>query len=281
MLCTKCLPDVKGNAATLEPTIKSGQIGAYLLIQVSFSTPPASSQQNGLGVEGDLSAAIGSAPLLSCIAYISAVTNDARDTVTWRGIESLGVGLYPPPTKSNPTSGRTEAALDMWVSLIQSGEGNVFTTDDIVSLRYAKNVWTATQAVLQGLTRTPQPCFAHIDTASQQLIKAFMLEVVELGYEAGLLWEGMTVMPTRIKAGGPQNIVDGMWDKFVTHPNPARTHKWSMLVDIEQGRPFEVEVVLGTVIKLAQEKEFPVPNSRFAYALLKGMQQGILNKIEF
>lgn len=34
VLCTKCLPDVRGNAETLAPTINSGQVSTYLLIQV-------------------------------------------------------------------------------------------------------------------------------------------------------------------------------------------------------------------------------------------------------
>lgn len=209
------------------------------------------------------------------------MTNPSADVVTWRGIEKLGVGLYPPPTPSQPASGRGQAALDLWCSLLQASDANVITTDDVVSLRYSKNVWTATQAALQGLTRTPQPCFDLIDAESQQLIKDFMTEVVALGYHTGLLWEGMTVQPVGNKAGGPETLVEGMWEKFVSKPNPAKTHKWSMLVDIEQGRPFEVEVVLGAVVKLAKEKNFSVPNTRFAYALLKGMQQGILHKIHF
>lgn len=169
----------------------------------------------------------------------------------------------------------------MWCSLLKSADGNVITTDNVVSMRYAKNVWTATQAALQGLTRTPQPCFALVDAGSQQLVRDFMTEVVALGYKAGLLWEGMTVQPVGNTAGGPESIVQGMWEKFVSKPNPAKTHKWSMLVDIEQGRPFEVEVVLGAVVQLADESGFPVPNTRFAYALLKGMQQGILHQIQF
>lgn len=35
VLCTKCLPDVRSNAEVLAPTIKSGQVSTFLLIQVS------------------------------------------------------------------------------------------------------------------------------------------------------------------------------------------------------------------------------------------------------
>lgn len=211
------------------------------------------------------------------------MTNPAGDTVTWRGVEKLDVGVYPPPSPAAPPAARAEAALGLWCTLLRGAGGNVVRDRNVVSKRYEKNVWTATQAALQGLTRTPQPCFAHVDAASQLVVRAFMAEVVALGYHAGLLsqWEGIAAQPADPMAGGPDAIVQGMWDKFVSKPDPAKTHKWSMLVDIEQGRPFEVEVVLGAVVRLADERDFPVPNTRFAYALLKGMQQGILHDIHF
>lgn len=34
VLCTKCLPDVRSNAKVLAPTIESGQVSTFLLIQV-------------------------------------------------------------------------------------------------------------------------------------------------------------------------------------------------------------------------------------------------------
>lgn len=37
VLCTKCLPDVRSNAEVLAPTIKSGQVSTFLLIQVGFA----------------------------------------------------------------------------------------------------------------------------------------------------------------------------------------------------------------------------------------------------
>lgn len=36
VLCTKCLPDVLPNATLLADSIKSGQVGGYVLIQVGI-----------------------------------------------------------------------------------------------------------------------------------------------------------------------------------------------------------------------------------------------------
>lgn len=57
-------------------------------------------------------------------------------------------------------------------------------------------------------------------------------------------------------------------------------HKWSLLVDVEQGRPFEVEVILGSVVKLAKQHSIDIPLTEFAFTLLKGVQQSILEARE-
>lgn len=127
ILCTKCLPDVLPNATLLEDSIKSGQVGGYVLIQ------------NGLGVEEDLAAAT-NVPIISCLAWISVVTNPSGDVVTWRGVwkgmEKLGCGVYR--EDASQPSAREQAAFKLWVDLVRAGEGNVIETDNIRSMRYAK-----------------------------------------------------------------------------------------------------------------------------------------------
>ena len=48
----------------------------------------------------------------------------------------------------------------------------------------------------------------------------------------------------------------------------------SMLVDVEAGRPLEVEGILGVVVELAEKLGEPVPASRAVYALARGIGQG-------
>lgn len=55
-------------------------------------------------------------------------------------------------------------------------------------------------------------------------------------------------------------------------------HKWSLLVDIENDRPFEVEVILGSVVRLAQSVGHDTPLVDFAYTVLSGVQASILAK---
>lgn len=49
-----------------------------------------------------------------------------------------------------------------------------------------------------------------------------------------------------------------------------------MLLDIENGRPFEVEVVIGAVVRLARKHRIEAPLVEFTYTLLKGLQESIV-----
>lgn len=62
--------------------------------------------------------------------------------------------------------------------------------------------------------------------------------------------------------------------QFITAGN---YHKWSLLIDVEQSRPFEVEVIIGSVVRMARDKGYPVPLLDFTYTMLKGLQQSILD----
>lgn len=55
-------------------------------------------------------------------------------------------------------------------------------------------------------------------------------------------------------------------------------HKMSLLVDIEQGRPFEVEVITGAVLRLAKQYGVETPNLALVYSLMKGLQLNIIKQ---
>lgn len=123
LVCTKSLPDILPTPVLLADALKSSQIGAYVLIQ------------NGLSVEDDLAAAT-SVPIVSCVAWVSIMANPAGDVVTWGNVEKLGCGVFR-ADKGTPSK-EEKAALDLWVGLVQAGEGNTVITEDIRATRFAK-----------------------------------------------------------------------------------------------------------------------------------------------
>jgi 2-dehydropantoate 2-reductase len=55
-------------------------------------------------------------------------------------------------------------------------------------------------------------------------------------------------------------------------------HKMSLLIDVEQIRPFEVEVIVGAVLRLAKEHGIETPRLELMYSLLKGLQATIVRQ---
>ncbi len=55
--------------------------------------------------------------------------------------------------------------------------------------------------------------------------------------------------------------------------NPASTFKPSMLVDLEAGRPMEVEAIVGGILKRARQAGMSTPRLDTIYATLIVMQQ--------
>ncbi|WVQ73661.1 hypothetical protein IAR50_003241 [Cryptococcus sp. DSM 104548] len=274
LVCTKCLPDVLPNVKLLADTIESGQIGAYNLIQ------------NGLGIEEDLYQGVKDQdiPVLSSCAWIGIMTSADGKVVTWRGNEMLVAGNYPPkPPKGQPQdrvfSPKESAALDLWVDVLKAGEGVVDTTEHIDSIRFSKNVWNCAWASMQGLVRSTALAFAPLAPEHAAVVKSYFREIVTVGFEAGLLWKGMVQYPTKEVSEGLEDVVEYCWDK-ITGMATARGvgHKYSLLIDVEMGRPFEVEVITGAVLRLAQKHKVDTPRLEYTYVLLKVLQGEILRE---
>lgn len=145
-----------------------------------------------------------------------------------------------------------------------------------------QNVWNCTWACLQGLIRCPQTCFADLSPQHHAQVKKYMRELFAVGTASGLMWEGMDI--EQPGATHKFNSIDETVEAdFIKFANPAvrdikSNHKWSMFVDIEQGRPFEVEVIVGSVVKIAREHNVDTPLLDFVYTLLSGVQEDILLK---
>ncbi|KAK6905712.1 hypothetical protein I204_05660 [Kwoniella mangroviensis CBS 8886] len=273
VVCTKCLPDVLPNSELLKDAIESGQIGSWNLVQ------------NGLGIEEDLYQAVKhlGTPVMSSPAWIGIVTEGSL--VRWRGKDTLVTGLYPPlPPKDKPAEGeariftaREKDALKLWVDLLTAGEGYVHPTDHIDSIRFLKNVWNCAWAVVTGLIRHTALQFSYLGPTEEKYIKDYFMEIVDIGFKTGLLYEGMIQYPAGDVMGDAQSVVNRAWTVLTgTARERGVGHKYSLLIDVEQNRPFEVEVIVGSVLNIAKKNNLVTPRLEFAYAMLKALQLEII-----
>ena len=63
------------------------------------------------------------------------------------------------------------------------------------------------------------------------------------------------------EAALPPSALDNLKWTRILHQNPEQTFRASILIDIEKGRPMELEVVVGEVIKAANELKVDIPVS--------------------
>jgi 2-dehydropantoate 2-reductase len=64
--------------------------------------------------------------------------------------------------------------------------------------------------------------------------------------------------PDALPSTLPESIFNGTAS---VHEKPDSSHKPSMMLDLERGQPLEVEVILGEVVRMAQEVGVSVPVS--------------------
>ena len=90
---------------------------------------------------------------------------------------------------------------------------------------------------------------------TQQLIRDVMKEVTN----AAKLIPGVGDFPSHLDT----------IEEYITRTRGIGEYKPSMLIDFEHGRPLELQVILGNMIRKAKDVGFDMPLCSTIYALLK------------
>ena len=195
--------------------------------------------QNGVDIEAPIAAAFPGNELLSSLAFV-AVGRGAPGHVHHQSLGHLILGLYP--------SG-TSAAAQRLAAAFEAGKIPCKLTDNVVGARWQKAVWNATFnpiSILGGVLDTA----AMLRTeAEQAFVRRAMQEVCEVAQAAG----------------HPQspNLVEQM----IAGTKAMPAYKTSMALDYENGRPMEIEAILGNTVRAARKLGVATPNLDAVYAL--------------
>jgi 2-dehydropantoate 2-reductase len=206
--------------------------------------------QNGIDSAGQIEAAIGKGRVLGGATYVAAA-------LTGPGvIEQTGVHRR---VVFGETTGDVSRVSDR-VQLLDT----LFTEADIVSEPVAnawlplweKFVYLAPFAGMTGAARLPiGPIWS--DAVSHDLLVTAFKEVEALAKAERV----------RLPAGTTKRII-----AYVDSLQPAV--RSSLLIDLQQGKPIEVEALLGAVVRRARRRRVPIPVMSVLYAVLKGHAQG-------
>lgn len=117
---------------------------------------------------------------------------------------------------------------------------------------------TLTRAPVSALLSSPQ---------SRAIIVALMSEVLTVA----------RVSLSRLTVDASDALADCVMEEIMKDQDPASSFRPSMLVDLEAGRPMEVEAILGGMLRRARAAEIATPRLDVVYAGLEVMQKIIIS----
>jgi 2-dehydropantoate 2-reductase len=197
---------------------------------------------NGLGAERVVRAH-GSWPLISAVTFMSGTKHSDThveyilDTETWLG-----------PWGDTPFA-LVQRALDA----IVAGGLEAEALRDLRPAQWSKLIFNATVNGVAALTG-----LRH----DHHFAESALGELVH-----GLVDEGKSVARA---AGVP--LHDDPWEMNVLATKRGHAHYPSMLEDVDRGRPTEVELINGSLVREAREHDVPVPLQEALYALVRGRE---------
>ena len=241
--CSKCMP---GSTPALGDIIKAavGPKTAIVLIQ------------NGINIETEIAAMYPNNPLLSCVVYLP-TTQISPGVIDYGASQNetlniLEIGTYP----SSAAQAHKDVAEHL-ADLVKKGGGNADVFDDIQPRRWGKLVVNAAWNPISALSLSSDADFLRSSPGAVDLVRNVMLEIVAIA-----------------KAMDIQGVDEALAETHLDR-HRARTvgKEPSMLTDVRENRPFEVEAIVGNAVRLAEEYGVKVPLLNAIYALAKGLYE--------
>lgn len=243
LVCSKALPGPKPSTPELiAPAVTEGKTCIVLI-------------QNGIGIEDEYALTFPNNPLLSCVVYLP-TTQIEPGRVQMGNLELLQIGAYP---ASASDSTHVRAAADTLSQSLKSAGGNPHLFDDIQPKRWSKLLINASWNPICALTLSRDAAYLQSSSMAEQFVNDVMLEVVSLAQAMG--YEEITTQAAKDQLARALERVGGAG----IEP--------SMLVDVLTGRRMEVEVILGTPVRMAREKGLSVPRLESLYVLAKALDE--------
>jgi 2-dehydropantoate 2-reductase len=197
--------------------------------------------QNGIDIEADIQAAFGENEILSGVAFI-AVSRTSPGEVNHQSAGSLTLGRYP--------RGISSAAQQI-TSALEAAGVPCKPTEDIVQARWQKALWNATFNPISIMGGALDTAIILRTQEDRRLVRTAMLEVAAVAAAAGY-------------AIAPEVI-----DKLIEATLAMPAYKSSMALDFENGRPLELEAILGNVVRAAHQRDVAVPTLDAIYRIAK------------
>ncbi|KAF9017352.1 6-phosphogluconate dehydrogenase C-terminal domain-like protein [Hymenopellis radicata] len=285
-LATKCVPEILTTPKLLEPLLTS-----------QFEQPTYVLLQNGLGIEKDLyehGLNVLKKPLniVNTAIYLFA-SQEGPNTVAVDDAERVEVGIYRHSDYTTTVNSDSELRiLNDVKDLLVKGGSNASVVPEIQRQKFHKNMYNVVFAATTLLTRyamtavfrSPPPPGSDLKYApyvyptTGELVDQFTVPMMREMFNE-LITLGRALGFPDSKDGLPSDAGEkAMAFNRANHDTPWSFHKPSTLLDCEKGVPMEIDVIWGSVVRLARERGVAIPRIEMAYSLLVVMQNQILRQ---
>jgi len=247
VVTTKALPDVGDDSAQLEGLVHDGT--SIVLIQ------------NGLGVEQPYQKRFPQASILSAVTIVSA-SQSQHGEITHNRWTRINLGPFLSASASSNTRNAVTKRAEEFVSLLSQGgikDASVYTHARMQLLRWHKIAINASMNPSSVLSNGSSNNAMSLDSEMYIHLKGVMDEILQTA-------------PKVIGEPFPQDFATSERILKSTQKNTSGSRP-SMWADWDQGKPMELEVILGNPIRIAREAGYEMPRLQSLYALLKMAQK--------
>ncbi|GAP89593.2 putative 2-dehydropantoate 2-reductase [Rosellinia necatrix] len=207
--------------------------------------------QNGVGNEEPFRHAFPGGSILSCVTWVGARQTEPG-FITHTKSEDMQIGLFPNPSVEESLE---KGRLDKFASLLTPGKTVFQVVPNIQIQRWEKVVWNVAWNSLTTLTMLDTHGWLSSSPEAMPLTRRLMHEVIDVAQGCGVPLE--------------HSLIDHLIDKILGMPTIGS----SMQVDAKNGKPMEVEIILGYPVKKGKELGLNIPTLEIIYTILTGMNQ--------
>jgi 2-dehydropantoate 2-reductase len=231
-----CIVATKGTHVDEAATALEGRLPGATVMTV----------QNGFGAE-EIVRRHGGWPLISAVTFMSGTRHSdthveyVLDTETWLG----------------PYDGATPETVEEVAALLLRSGLKARAFDDLRPAQWSKLIFNATVNGVAALTELPHdPHFA--DRAEAASLGHLVHELVEEG--------------KRVAAAAGIPLHEDPWEMNVLASQRGSAHWPSMLEDLRSGRPTEIELINGALVREAGRVGVEVPMHAMLYGLVQAKE---------
>ncbi|KAK5631866.1 hypothetical protein RRF57_007580 [Xylaria bambusicola] len=246
IVTAKAIPTTLSTAELIRPAITPGRTAVVLV-------------QNGIGIEEEYARlyAGDDVPILSTVAYLP-TTQTAPAVISHREVEHLHVGTYP----ASGVPDMHKRAAKAFVDLLTAAGATATLHDDVQAQRWAKLLVNGSWNPICALTRLRDGQFVDSGKKNGEENEAF-------GFVRNIMREIASIA----QACGHENVDDKMID-FQLSRMTARGLPGlqpSMMADALDGKSLEVDAIVGNAVRIARDRNVPVPLLGAVYVLAQGL----------